>query len=76
VWTRKSPEEILAPVAELAARLFISHDAAFIKHCEDAQCLLWFVDRTKSHHRRWCSMAVCGNRNKVAAYRQRKLRES
>lgn len=75
-WTRKSAAEALAPIAESAAQLFASPDLALVKHCEDAQCVLWFLDRTKSHHRRWCSMAVCGNRNKVAAYRQRKQSEA
>jgi predicted RNA-binding Zn ribbon-like protein len=31
--------------------------------------VLWFFDRTKSHRRRWCSMAVCGNRHKAARFR-------
>ncbi|MGO9268383.1 MAG: CGNR zinc finger domain-containing protein [Candidatus Binataceae bacterium] len=30
-----------------------------------------FLDRTKAHARRWCSMAVCGNRAK-AAHRSRR----
>nr|WP_254214234.1 CGNR zinc finger domain-containing protein [Burkholderia multivorans] len=33
--------------------------------------MLWFLDRTKSHRRRWCSKALCGNRQKVAAFRRR-----
>ncbi|NEJ40784.1 CGNR zinc finger domain-containing protein, partial [Rhizobium ruizarguesonis] len=35
-------------------------------------CTLFFLDTTKSHRRRWCSMALCGNRMKVAAFRSRK----
>src|SRR4030095_2085551 len=35
----------------------------------------WFSDNTKSHHRRWCSVALWGNRHKVAAYRKRRRRE-
>jgi predicted RNA-binding Zn ribbon-like protein len=31
-----------------------------------------FYDRTKSHKRRWCSMALCGNRHKVAEFRKRR----
>nr|WP_237656265.1 CGNR zinc finger domain-containing protein [Kosakonia sp. MH5] len=27
---------------------------------------------SKSHRRRWCSMAACGNRMKVEAFRNRK----
>ncbi|XCB22935.1 ABATE domain-containing protein [Tunturibacter gelidoferens] len=62
---------ILAPVAEAAAELLTTADFDLIKHCEDDTCSLWFSDQTKSHNRRWCSMEICGNRNKVAAYRVR-----
>jgi predicted RNA-binding Zn ribbon-like protein len=62
---------ILAPVAEAAAELLTTVDFGLIKHCEDNTCTLWFSDHTKSHNRRWCSMEICGNRNKVAAYRLR-----
>jgi predicted RNA-binding Zn ribbon-like protein len=33
---------------------------------------LWFLDKSKSHTRRWCSMGLCGNRHKVASFRKRK----
>jgi len=62
----------MAPVAEAAAELLVSGDFELVRQCEDESCVLWFYDRTKSHHRRWCSMATCGNRNKVAAYRKRR----
>jgi predicted RNA-binding Zn ribbon-like protein len=64
-------EAILAPVAESAAELLATGNFALVKHCEDETCVLWFADQTKAHRRRWCSMAICGNRNKVAAYRKR-----
>jgi predicted RNA-binding Zn ribbon-like protein len=67
-----TPEAILAPVAEAAADLLATADFTLVKHCEDDTCVLWFSDRTKSHHRRWCSMRICGNRQKVAAYRRRR----
>ncbi|WP_327229156.1 CGNR zinc finger domain-containing protein [Achromobacter xylosoxidans] len=34
-----------------------------------------FHDKTKSHRRRRCSMALCGNRMKVAAFRSRQKAE-
>jgi predicted RNA-binding Zn ribbon-like protein len=71
VWKQRTAAEILAPLAESAADLLAHGDFNLIKRCEDESCILWFYDRTKSHHRRWCSMATCGNRNKVAAYRKR-----
>lgn len=63
--------ELLAPLAEAAAELLATGDFALIRPCESADCSLWFLDRTKSHRRRWCSMALCGNRHKVASFRQR-----
>jgi predicted RNA-binding Zn ribbon-like protein len=72
-WKQRAPEEVLAPLAESAADLLVNGDFSLVRLCESEQCVLWFYDRTKSHHRRWCSMATCGNRHKVAAFRQRKL---
>ncbi len=67
----KAPEQSLAPVAEAAAELLVDGDFNLVRKCEDNGCILWFYDRTKSHRRRWCSMAACGNRHKVKAFRQR-----
>ncbi|AGW94696.1 MULTISPECIES: CGNR zinc finger domain-containing protein [Cupriavidus] len=61
----------LAPLAEAAAELLASGDFALIRKCESDDCALWFYDRTRSHRRRWCSMALCGNRHKVASFRKR-----
>lgn len=68
---RKTAKQLLAPLAESAADLLVHGDFDLIRKCEDPGCVLWFYDRTKSHRRRWCSMAVCGNRNKVKAFRKR-----
>ncbi|HYV67181.1 MAG TPA: ABATE domain-containing protein [Myxococcales bacterium] len=63
---------ILGPVAEAAADLLATGDFTLVKRCEDETCVLWFSDQTKSHHRRWCSSKLCGNRHKVAAWRRRR----
>jgi len=68
---RNTAEALLGPVAEAAADLLATADFRLVKRCEDQTCVLWFSDNTKSHHRRWCSMELCGNRHKVAAYRRR-----
>jgi predicted RNA-binding Zn ribbon-like protein len=65
-------ETVLAPIAEAAAILLATADFNLVKRCEDQTCVLWFSDKTKSHHRRWCSTLLCGNRHKVAAYRKRR----
>ena len=70
-WKQRTAEEVLAPLAESAADLIAHGDFDLIRRCESDECVLWFYDRTKSHHRRWCSMATCGNRHKVAEYRRR-----
>jgi predicted RNA-binding Zn ribbon-like protein len=72
VWSHQTAEQALAPVAEAAADLLATGDFHLIRRCESDTCVLWFYDRTKSHHRRWCSMASCGNRHKVAAFRKRR----
>lgn len=67
-----NPESILAPIAEAAAVLLSSVSFALVRRCEGEGCVLWFLDRTKSHRRRWCSTKICGNRHKVAAFRKRR----
>jgi predicted RNA-binding Zn ribbon-like protein len=62
---------LLGPVAEAAAQLLVEADFALVRQCEHPDCILWFYDRTKSHKRRWCSMAQCGNRHKAAQFRKR-----
>jgi predicted RNA-binding Zn ribbon-like protein len=68
----EGPDELLRPIAEAAADLVCSVDFRLIRACEGSPCTLVFLDRTKGHGRRWCSMAVCGNRAKAAAHRTRK----
>ncbi|HZV61811.1 MAG TPA: ABATE domain-containing protein [Methylophilaceae bacterium] len=63
--------QLLAPIAEAAAELLAMEDFSRVRKCESADCVLWFYDSTKSHKRRWCSMAVCGNRHKVSSFRKR-----
>ncbi|ATD68461.1 hypothetical protein CNR27_14315 [Luteimonas chenhongjianii] len=62
---------LLGPVAEAAAQLLVEGDFALVRQCEHSDCILWFYDRTKSHKRRWCSMSVCGNRQKAERFRKR-----
>ena len=64
-------EALLVPVAQAVATLVAQADFSLVHQCEAPDCTLWFYDRTKSHRRRWCSMAQCGNRMKVAAFRAR-----
>jgi predicted RNA-binding Zn ribbon-like protein len=70
-WT--SPKQLLQPIAEAIADLVCQADFRLIRACEGSACTLMFLDRTKAHARRWCSMAVCGNRAKAAAFRARAI---
>jgi predicted RNA-binding Zn ribbon-like protein len=67
----ETPEQLLTQVAQDAAQLLATGDFELVRKCEAEDCVLWFYDRTKAHRRRWCSMAICGNRHKVAKFRQR-----
>lgn len=72
----EAPEDLLTPVAEAIAELLETGDYELVRKCENPECTLWFYDRTKAHQRRWCSMAICGNRMKVAAFRARQGRRA
>ncbi|HEC74711.1 MAG TPA: hypothetical protein ENI26_10135 [Methylophaga aminisulfidivorans] len=65
-------KQLLGPVTEAAAHLLTEVDFTLVRVCEHEECILWFLDRTKTHKRRWCSMALCGNRHKVAKHRKQK----
>jgi predicted RNA-binding Zn ribbon-like protein len=67
----RSPEALLFPIAETLAQFVCSEDFTDVKACEGPACTLLFADHTRGHARRWCSMAICGNRAKQAAHRRR-----
>ncbi|HET7209067.1 MAG TPA: ABATE domain-containing protein [Terriglobales bacterium] len=65
----RQPEDLFAPLAHSAATLFANVDRSRVRKCD--QCVLHFHDTSKKGTRRWCSMQLCGNRLKVAAYAAR-----
>jgi len=67
----RNPDALLLPVGEALARLVCTEDFSHVKACEGPTCTLLFADHTRGHARRWCSMAICGNRAKQAAHRNR-----
>jgi predicted RNA-binding Zn ribbon-like protein len=71
VTTTSGPLGLLAPVAEAAARLLLDADPKRLRQCAAEGCGLWFLDTSRNGRRRWCSMARCGNRAKVAAHYRR-----
>lgn len=67
----RSPESLLLPIGQALAKLVCDEDFSDVKACEGPNCTLMFVDRTRGRKRRWCSMAICGNRTKAAVHRRR-----
>jgi predicted RNA-binding Zn ribbon-like protein len=67
----RTPEALLLPVGGALAQLVCTEDFSHVKACEGPACTLMFADHTRGHARRWCSMAICGNRAKQAAHRSR-----
>lgn len=65
------PLRVLAPIARSVADLAALGPAAHVRKCANPRCVLYFRDRSRARRRRWCSMAVCGNRMKVAAHARR-----
>jgi predicted RNA-binding Zn ribbon-like protein len=62
---------LLAAVARSAAEIIVEGAQARVRICANPVCGLFFSDHSRTHRRRWCSMAVCGNRNKVASFARR-----
>jgi predicted RNA-binding Zn ribbon-like protein len=68
----RRPEDLFAPLAYGTASLFAHVNPERVRKC--ANCVGHFLDTSKKGTRRWCSMALCGNRLKVAAYAARRRR--
>jgi len=66
------PGAILAALAREAILLLGGERSGRIRRCEGQGCALLFVDTSRTGDRRWCSMAGCGNRAKVAEHRRRR----
>jgi predicted RNA-binding Zn ribbon-like protein len=65
-------DRVLYPVVRSAADLLISGDLGKISRCARDGCDWLFVDLSKNHSRRWCSMQQCGSRVKARRYYRRR----
>ncbi len=65
-------EWLLAAIARSAAELIVEGPNAPVRLCANPACRLFFYDDSRTHRRRWCSMAICGNRHKVALFLRRR----
>ena len=66
-------EWLLAAIARSAAEILVEGAEARIRVCANPACRLFFCDTSRTGRRRWCSMAVCGNRHKVASFARRRV---
>jgi len=66
----EKPNDVWAPIATAVAELLSDVSPGRLRKCEG--CIVHFLDTSKKGSRRWCSMNICGNKIKVAAYQQRK----
>src|ERR1700721_883895 len=64
------PSDFWAPIIGAAADLVSETESSRLRKCE--LCVLHFFDTSKKGSRRWCSMKICGNKLKVAAYQKRR----
>jgi predicted RNA-binding Zn ribbon-like protein len=62
---------LLAAVARSAGEIMVEGAQARLRICANPGCGLFFSDNSRTHRRRWCSMAICGNRHKVASFARR-----
>jgi len=65
-------EEVLALIVASVIETLRTEKFELIKKCAYEPCHLYFVDETKAHRRTYCSQAICGNRVKQAAFRERR----
>jgi predicted RNA-binding Zn ribbon-like protein len=63
--TRGAIGTIVASVAELAR----TDEWPRLKTCRDDHCRVAFYDKSRNRSRAWCSMEVCGNREKARTFR-------
>ena len=66
----QEPGGLWAPIIDGTADLLKETETSRIRKCES--CVVHFFDTSKKGSRRWCSMNICGNKLKVAAYQRRK----
>ena len=62
---------MITPIVRATIDLLTSGAIRQVRSCADVSCGWLFLDTTRSGTRRWCDMAVCGNRNKVRRFRRR-----
>jgi predicted RNA-binding Zn ribbon-like protein len=65
----------IGAVLASAVRLAVLGEWPRVKICASDDCRWAFCDRSRNRSRTWCSMRVCGNREKARSWRERTARE-
>jgi predicted RNA-binding Zn ribbon-like protein len=66
---------VTGALAEIISRVFEAQASGAwtrLKSCPGPHCGWLFFDGSRNASSRWCSMSICGNRTKTAAYRRRR----
>ena len=66
--TERDPQLVLWIVSLSFADLLTSERLRCVRECGGPECGWFFIDATKNHQRRWCSMDGCGNRAKARRF--------
>jgi predicted RNA-binding Zn ribbon-like protein len=72
---RMQARDVVGAVLAAASRLAVLGRWDRVKICPADDCRWAFYDRSRNHSRTWCSMQVCGNREKARAWRERSRNE-
>ena len=63
---------VLGQILAQMVKAVVEGTWSWLKACKDPKCHWAFYDSSKNHSGRWCSMSVCGSRDKARAYRKRR----
>ena len=73
-WARQDDlTQVAQPIALAAANLLTSEQLQWVRQCPN--CGWLFVDTSRNHSRRWCSMDFCGSKIKSRRQYERRKRE-
>lgn len=64
-------DDVVGAVFAACTRLVVRGDWIRLKICPADTCLWAFYDESRNRSRTWCSMRVCGNREKARGWRAR-----
>ena len=74
-WNDKSASDrVLWPIALSVSELLTERDLSRVRQCSGCDWL--FLDTSRNHLRRWCSMSACGNRAKVRRFNERRRKSA